>query len=143
MRFVIDTNIIFSGLIRDSITRKILLSSEFEFFIPDFYLVELKKYKAELLEKMNTDEQNLNKLIALLLERVTIVPENEYFEKMEKAEKIIGKIDSKDVPFVALALTLNIDGIWSNDTHFSKQKEIHHYSTQRLINILNELIKKI
>lgn len=33
MKLVIDTNIIFSGLIKDSISRKILLSSEFDFFI--------------------------------------------------------------------------------------------------------------
>jgi len=45
MKFIIDTNIVFSGLIKNSITRKILLNPNFEFYIPDFYNIEFNKYK--------------------------------------------------------------------------------------------------
>jgi len=41
MKLIIDTNIIFSGLIKKSITREILLSPNFEFYTPDFYNIEL------------------------------------------------------------------------------------------------------
>lgn len=142
MKLVIDTNIILSGLIKDSITRKILLSSEFEFFILDFYLTELNKYKSAILEKIENDEENLNKLIGLLQERIIIVPEKEYSKKIKKANQIIGEIDSKDIPFVALALSLKVDGIWSYDKHFQRQKEIRIYSTSELIEHLKEVMEK-
>ena len=49
MKLIIDTNIIFSGLIKQSITREILLSPYFEFYIPDFYNIELNKYKSYII----------------------------------------------------------------------------------------------
>jgi len=41
MKLIIDTNIHFSGIIKDSVTRKILMHPDFEFYTPDFFLLEL------------------------------------------------------------------------------------------------------
>ena len=51
MKLIIDTNIIFSGLIRASVTRDILLSTDFTFYLPDYYHSELKKYIPLIQEK--------------------------------------------------------------------------------------------
>ncbi|MBY9018058.1 MAG: hypothetical protein KGD66_04415 [Candidatus Lokiarchaeota archaeon] len=104
MKFIIDTNIVFSGLIKNSITRKILLNPNFEFYIPDFYNIEFNKYKSYILKKFNGTEGELDKLIKLIHEKIIIVVEDEYSDKLESAEVIIGKIDNKDIPFIALAL---------------------------------------
>jgi predicted nucleic acid-binding protein len=45
MKLVIDTNIIISGLLKQSITRKILLSEFFEFYLPEIVMKEVKKYR--------------------------------------------------------------------------------------------------
>jgi predicted nucleic acid-binding protein len=55
---------------------------------------------------------------------------------MEKAHKIIGSIDSFDVPFVALALSIDNDGIWSNDKHFKNLKGIKIWKTSDIFNYL-------
>lgn len=67
---------------------------------------------------------------------IEIVPKEIYEEKQNKAIEIIGKIDIKDVPFISCALTLNVDGIWSDDAHFEKQTKIKVYKTQDLIKLL-------
>lgn len=48
-------------------------------------------------------------------------------------------IDEKDTIFIALALALKADGIWSEDNHFEKQKEIRLYKNQDILNILSQL----
>jgi len=45
MKIVIDTNVIISALIRDSITRKIIISSEmFNFFYPEDGIEEIMEH---------------------------------------------------------------------------------------------------
>jgi predicted nucleic acid-binding protein len=44
-----------------------------------------------------------------------------YCDKLPDAEKIIGRIDIEDMPYIALAISLNADGILAEDKHFSKQ----------------------
>lgn len=135
MKLIIDTNIIFSGIIRDSMTRKLLLHPDYEFYIPDFFLFELKKYKDYLIKKTNLSKSEFNQVLNDLLENIHIVPIKEYSEKLIKAKEIIGAIDEKDIPFIAIALVLKNDGIWSNDKHFKKQSEIKVYTTQDLISM--------
>ena len=93
MKLIINTNIIFSGLIKHSTTREILLSPYFEFYIPDFYNIELNKYKSYINAKFNGNEGDLDVLIKIFHEKLFIVPEKEYSDKIEKAKEIIGKID--------------------------------------------------
>lgn len=71
-------------------------------------------------------------LLTLLLTSVTIVP----FERIEpylpEADTLIDAIDRKDVPFVALALAEEHEGIWSNDRAFERLPGIQCWTTTRL-----------
>lgn len=48
---------------------------------------------------------------------------------MDKAYKIMSDVDYCDVPFIALALAVKNDGIWSNDRHFENLKDIKVWKT--------------
>ncbi len=50
----------------------------------------------------------------------------------------MGNIDIEDVPFIATALAINANGIWSFDKHFSQQNQVKVITTDELINIDNE-----
>ena len=50
--FVIDTNIIFSSLLKDSSTRKIILSDTFNLFAPEFVFNSSLKIQTTTLETM-------------------------------------------------------------------------------------------
>ncbi|MBD3193926.1 MAG: hypothetical protein GF317_02650 [Candidatus Lokiarchaeota archaeon] len=115
MKLIIDSNIIFSELMKKSITREILLSPNFTFYIPDFYNIELEKYKSAILEKFGGTEKELDELVKIIHEKIIVVVEEEYFDEMNRAEKIIGKIDPKDIPFIALALSIESKGIGALD----------------------------
>jgi len=47
--FVIDTNIIFSALLKNSAARKIILSDTFDLFVPEFLFTEILKYEEAIL----------------------------------------------------------------------------------------------
>ena len=49
---------------------------------------------------------------------------------MDDGLEIMGEKDSQ---FIALALSIKNDGIWSNDKHFKKQKKIQVYKTVDII----------
>jgi predicted nucleic acid-binding protein len=53
MKFVIDTNILFSALLRNSITRKIILSDVFDLYVPEYLYDEIARHDDLILEKSN------------------------------------------------------------------------------------------
>jgi predicted nucleic acid-binding protein len=48
---------------------------------------------------------------------------------MDDAKEIMDNIDPSDTPFIALALAVENDGIWSDDEHFNKQNRIRERPT--------------
>jgi len=51
LSFVLDSNIFISALIKDGITRKIILQSGFYFYAPYTFLDEINKHKEEIIQK--------------------------------------------------------------------------------------------
>ncbi len=45
----------------------------------------------------------------------------------------MGEVDIEDVPFIALALSIDNHGIWTDDSHFKKQEQIKVYTSEELI----------
>ena len=127
MKIVLDTNVILSALIKDSLTRKIIRSAEFEFFVPSFSLSEISKYKKHVCEKSSLTEKQFDALLKNLFENIEIVPIYFYEEYIKESKKLI--FDIKDIPFLACAIALKAD-IWSDDKDFQKQKKIKIYTTQ-------------
>ena len=130
MKIVLDTNIILSALIKDSLTRKVIKSAGFEFFAPSFSLSEISKYKKYVCEKSSLTEKQFDVLLKNLFESIEIVPIYFYEKRIKESKKLIS--DIKDVPFLACAIALSAD-IWSDDKDFQKQKKIKIYTTQEFI----------
>lgn len=136
MILVVDTNEIISALIRDFSSRRVLLSPRFFFYTPDFTLDEINKYIPLITRKSSLPRRHVLLLINDLLQRVQIIEFDKYRNKYAEAEKIIGEVDPDDVPFIALALSISNDGIWSNDKHFLKQERIKIWTTKDLIKLI-------
>jgi predicted nucleic acid-binding protein len=71
-------------------------------------------------------------LLTLLLASVVVVPFERIAPYLPAANALMGAIDPDDVPFVALALAEEHDGIWSNDRAFEKVPGIKLWTTTRL-----------
>jgi predicted nucleic acid-binding protein len=133
MRLVVDTSILISSLIKQSISREILLLPFMKFYLPEYALeeIEVHKHKISRLSGLSFDEIDI--LLNSLLDNISIIPAQTIQPYLEEAKSIIGKIDPGDTPFVALALAVENDGIWSNDKHFKGIKHIKVWKTSDLL----------
>lgn len=129
MRLVLDTNILIAALIKDSLTRAILFLPDFEFLVPEYALEEVKRQRPKIARHSHLKYREIDLLLSLLLESVTVVPAAKITPHLKAAEALIGNIDPGDVPFVALALAVENDGIWSNDRAFERLSGIKLWKT--------------
>lgn len=135
---VLDTNIIFSALInKNSVIRDILVSDKILFLLPDFVLDEILKHKDLLCKKTGLSQNEVFFTLFYLLSKVHIIKKEAFSEKLEYARKAMEKIDIFDSEFLALALSIENDGIFSQDKHFDKT-EIKRWSVKEVV----ELLKK-
>lgn len=132
MRLVVNTNRIIAALIKDSFSRKIIMSGKFELVTPKFSRIEITNNKKEILEKTHLSETEFDTLLSLFFKKIYTVEDFIIKQKKNQARKIMDEIDPDDSPFIALAFSIKNDGIWSDDKHFSKQAEIKIWKTKDL-----------
>jgi predicted nucleic acid-binding protein len=130
---VLDANVFVSALLKDSETRRILISSDDVFLFPEIILEEIEKNRDELLKKSGLANEEFDGLINRLLNYVSVIPSDVLLPYRDEAYKVIGEIDSKDVPYIAAALAFEVSVIWSNDRHFEKQTRIKVLKTKDMI----------
>jgi len=130
MKLTIDASSIISALIKNGISRRIIVSPAIQFITPEYTLKEISKYKELICKKAKINSNEFDIILNLILEKITIIPKEEYKEFFKTAKTLIDDID--DVPFIALCLASKADGIWSDDTHFKTGKEITIYRTREL-----------
>ncbi len=138
MKLVVDTNRIIAALVRDSASRKILLSDKFEFLSVGITKSETEEHKQEIMIKAKITEEGFSKIFSLLFSKIFIVSDVTIESKMDEAKQIMDKVDSDDTPFIALALAVENDGIWSGDKHFEQQNRIKIWKTDVLLRLLEE-----
>ena len=135
MILVIDANCVIAALIKNNKSREIIISHKFDLVSPDYLLDEINKYLGYIIKKSGIPAEDLKLLLALIVQKVRIIPHSDYKTKMVLAQKIM-KRDIKDVPYVACYLALDCDGIWTNDSDFEEQKELKIFSTEQLSGLL-------
>ena len=136
MILIIDSNILFAALLKDSLTRSILISSPLTLYAPENLITEIRKYETEILARTGYGKDEFELLFTLITENVHIIEKTEYLDQLEQADQLIGNKDKGDIPFLALALSIPNDGIWTQNTKHYTQKKIKTWTTE-------ELIKKI
>lgn len=135
-QIVIDTNIFISALIKNGLTREIIINFPFNLFFPEYEFIEIKNNKEEIIKKSGLSETELINLIRQLLKHVKIVRNSRIVKYRTKADEIMRNIDKDDSVFIATALAFNCP-IWSDDKHFQKQKEIKIFTTKEIRELIN------
>jgi predicted nucleic acid-binding protein len=131
MDLVVDANVLFSALIKDSLSYALLCSGKFHLFTPEYVFTEFEEHKNELLEKTERTPEEFLKLVEILKRRINIVPHEELIPFVEEAERITP--DPDDMAYFALALKLK-GAIWSNDKKLKSQQKIKVFNTSELFN---------
>jgi len=131
MDLVVDANILFVALIKESVTSDLFYKNIFHLFAPEFIFEEFDKYQELLKEKTERTNEEFERLLQILQRRINLIPREEIDPFIEKAREI--SPDSKDITYVALALRLNC-AIWSNDKALKeKQNIVPVYPTHELL----------
>ena len=77
-------------------------------------------------------------MISILSEYLEVIDVEVYLDKLEEAYELIGQIDEGDVPFLALALAVECNGIWTEDKHFRNQQKVRIWKTKDVIEWLRK-----
>lgn len=139
MIFIVDTNILFSGLLRDSTTRELLIDCPFILYVPETIITEIRKYEEEIIRRSGLATDDFELLLSLLIKNIIVVEKEKYEDKMKDASELIGHADKDDIPFLALALKVPNNGIWTeNIKHFEKQNLIKVWTTKDILDVLDK-----
>lgn len=118
MKIIIDTNIVFSTLLRTSTTfGQIIFNSDgiFEFYSPRYLTAEIRKHWTKIKKLSKLTDQQLEESYDSLLSKINFVNEVIIPQKFwEDAEKITAGIDPDDTDFVALTKYLR-GKLWTSD----------------------------
>lgn len=149
MKIIVDTNIIFSGLLNTNGTiGDLIFDSEnvFEFYSCDYMRLEIEKHWDKLKRISKLSELELKESLFRLFTKIHFINEEQITEKIWlKAENLTMDIDIDDIDFVAL--TEYLKGVlWTGDKELYnglKNKGFKKVSnTQDLINIRIKQTKK-
>ena len=134
MELVVDANILFSAIVKHSESRRLLCNPKLELYSPEFLLFELLKHEDEIIKKSGLNDAEFKQLIAILLSRISVIPQNEFEHFLKPALEI--SPDPEDTPFIALCLSKKIP-LWSNDKALKKQREVKVLTTEELLKLLS------
>lgn len=123
MKIVIDTNIIFSGLLNPNGTISDLLlnsSDVFDFYSPTYILDELQNHKSKILKLSGYSVNDFKFLNRILFKKIDLIDMDSIQPSTwSKAIDLTKNIDEFDTPFVALSLELNAL-LWTGDKKLIK-----------------------
>ena len=67
------------------------------------------------------------------MNKVILVPFEDFGQEYDHAMQIMKTVDENDSPFLAVGIALGIKGIWTEDRHFLRQNLLKVYSTGDLV----------
>jgi predicted nucleic acid-binding protein len=133
MILIVDANILFSVLIKNSLTTEMIFNETLELYTCEFIIDEFFKYEDNILKKTHRSKNEFIEIMHQLKSVITIIPKEEYSNYFNEAKLI--SPDPNDVIYFALALKMKA-GIWSNDKKLKEQNSIKVYSTSELFNLI-------
>ena len=138
MDLVVDANIIFSALIRHSVTAKLLFVDDLHLHAPEFLLDEVQKHHRYLSDKTHRSKDEFESIFEVFKRRIVFIPKDYFNSYLEKADKV--SPDPDDSIYFAAALRMNIS-IWSNEKRLKRQDKIKIYTTQELYDMFKSQIE--
>ncbi len=106
------------------------MHQDMELFAPEYALEEINKYKKDIMNKNNLNDEEFEHIRFNLAIATKFIPLEEYRKELKAALKI--SPDPNDIDFFALAIKLKLP-MWSNDTQLKKQNKIEIITTTELI----------
>lgn len=130
MELVVDSSIVFCGLIGTGVTKDIIFLEDVNLFSVEHFFEEFKEHKQRILSLSGLSSDGFDILFDVLMRRIAIIPKDSFEKFLKKANSLVS--DKDDTEYLALAMALNIP-IWSNDKHFKQQSAAKVLTTEELV----------
>ncbi len=132
MRLVVDANVIIAMLIRPGKPVDLFFREEIELFAPQLLIEEIERNRGIILAKSYLKDEEVGTFLAIVRQRMTIVPESAFVKFREQAEAICP--DKKDTTYFALALFLQCP-LWTSEKALRNQPSVIVYTTHELLRL--------
>lgn len=132
MTLVVDTNVLLSALIADSVTRTLLSAVDDPLVAPVALKRELSQQGELVREKSGLAEPELEELTDRLFDHLEFVTDSELEAYRAEAADELADVDPDDVIFLAAALAVD-GGIWSDDRHLRNQDLVPVVTTEEVV----------
>lgn len=133
MRVVVDANILIAALFGSRARQLILTSQNHLFFGPETIIREVEKLRKELAIARNSTEEEIREAFDALLVFIDIVSYEKYASYYIIAYEALKERDTTDVPYLACALAVHADFIWTEDNDFSFQNLVQTKTTTEFL----------
>ena len=133
-KLAVDSNPILSSVIGGRAKDIFIETENILFYTTHQNFLEVCNYIPVLANEKNLSAGNLFLILRLL--PLKVLEETEYKNKIKEAARLISDRDPKDIPILALALTLKCP-IWTNDKDF-EDTDVLLYKTHQLLDMLKE-----
>jgi len=131
----VDANIVIAALLRDAGTRRLLVLGGHEIHAPEYLLGEVEAHVEDLSERAGLTRAALEEALRIIRGHLTEHSAAEYGAELKRAGRLLKDRDMTDAPYVALALALRADGIWSQDRGLVSQESFRVYRTADLMRV--------
>ena len=128
-----DANILIAAYLRDSTVRRVVLLSDLQLLVPEFIFEELEKHLPELSRRAALSESRSTQLLERLRARFVTIPEELVSSNLQAGLEAMRDIDAKDAPYLAAALAVAAEGVWSDDPHMKRQHLVPCFTTAELL----------
>ena len=133
-----DANIVIAAFLRDSTVRRIVTLSVLELLAPEFLRAELDDHMPQLRRRAGLSEAAASEVMERLQKYIDFLPTEAVLPHWDAAANALGGVDPEDVSYVATALSVSCDGIWSDDPHPKGQDLVPCWTTKELVGALRE-----
>jgi predicted nucleic acid-binding protein len=133
LHLVVDTNVLFAAILRDSTARRILLTSPVHFLVPRYAFEELYEHFEEICLRNGLTEDANRKNVSIIHDNIDVIETKELLPYLDEAIALLKGVDPDDAPILAAAMSAKCDGIWSDDPHLMKQWQVKVWKTRDLI----------
>ena len=132
-RLVADANVFVAAFLKDSAVRRIVALSGLQLLVPEYLFEEVRRHLDELSERAGLQKGEASELLGRLGKYFIVLPQAILSARLNEAEKTMAGIDSRDAVYLAMALAVPCDGIWSDDPHMKMQKRVKCFTTRELV----------
>ena len=100
---------------RDSTTRRLLVLGGHELHVPEYVFEEIEVHREELCSRADLTLDAFREVLGILRSHLAEHKVSDYGQQLDPALQLLKDRDVKDAPYVALALSLRADGLWTQD----------------------------